>query len=84
MHPATTMRDWWRRREAGTAARSTVGAAPSTVVLEPGYVVHRRLYFEEKNAERYGWDEPVQLLVDVFQRALGSTEARRMAHGGRA
>ena len=35
-------------------------------------------------AERYGWDEPVQLLVDVFQRALGSAEARRMAHGGRA
>jgi hypothetical protein len=24
--------------------------------IEPGYVVHRRLYFEEKNSERYGWD----------------------------
>jgi hypothetical protein len=40
---------------AGAAARSTVGAPPSTVVLEPGYIVHRRLYFEEKNSERYGW-----------------------------
>jgi len=30
--------------------------APSQVKLEPGYVVHRRLFFEEKNAERYGWD----------------------------
>lgn len=25
-------------------------------VIEPDYVVHRRLYFEEKNSERYGWD----------------------------
>ncbi|HET6576084.1 MAG TPA: hypothetical protein VFG68_20955, partial [Fimbriiglobus sp.] len=25
-------------------------------LLEPDYVVHRRLYFEEKNSERYGWD----------------------------
>jgi hypothetical protein len=25
-------------------------------LIEPDYVVHRRLYFEEKNAERYGWD----------------------------
>ena len=29
---------------------------PSKVELEPGYVVHKRLYFEEKNAERYGWE----------------------------
>lgn len=40
----------------GSPIRSTVGAAPSAVVLEPGYVVHRRLYFEEKNSERYGWN----------------------------
>lgn len=26
------------------------------VQIEPAYVVHRRLYFEEKNAERAGWD----------------------------
>jgi hypothetical protein len=30
--------------------------APSTELIEPGYVVYRRLYFEEKNSERYGWD----------------------------
>ena len=24
--------------------------------IEPAYVVHRRLYFEEVNSERYGWD----------------------------
>jgi hypothetical protein len=23
---------------------------------EPNYVLHRRLFFEERNAERYGWD----------------------------
>lgn len=32
------------------------GYAPAQAVIEPRYVVHRRLYFEEKNAERYGWD----------------------------
>lgn len=29
---------------------------PSKVEIEPGYVVHRRLLFEEKNAERHGWE----------------------------
>jgi hypothetical protein len=29
---------------------------PSRVELEPGFVVHGRLMFEEKNAERYGWE----------------------------
>jgi hypothetical protein len=29
---------------------------PAKVEIEPGYVVHRRLLFEEKNAERYGWE----------------------------
>ena len=28
---------------------------PRQSFLEPGFVVHRKLYFEEKNAERYGW-----------------------------
>ena len=28
---------------------------PRQSLLEPGFVVHRKLYFEEKNAERYGW-----------------------------
>jgi hypothetical protein len=34
----------------------TLSYAPSKVIVEPGYVVHRRLHFEEKNSERYGWD----------------------------
>lgn len=34
----------------------TVAYAPSKMIVEPGYVVHRRLHFEEKNAERAGWD----------------------------
>lgn len=29
---------------------------PVTAYAEPAFVVHRRLHFEEKNAERYGWD----------------------------
>ncbi len=32
------------------------GYAPARAVLEPAYVVHRRMYFEERNSERYGWD----------------------------
>lgn len=27
-----------------------------TMIAEPRFVCHQRLYFEEKNAERYGWD----------------------------
>jgi hypothetical protein len=34
----------------------TVNYPPGKVFYEPSYVVHRRLHFEEKNAERYGWD----------------------------
>jgi hypothetical protein len=29
---------------------------PSNVVVEPNYVCHGRLLFEQRNAERYGWD----------------------------
>lgn len=32
MNPATTMRDWWRRREAGTAARK--GMSPAAALRE--------------------------------------------------
>ncbi|WP_020468330.1 hypothetical protein [Zavarzinella formosa] len=41
--------------------------APSAIYEEPRYVVYRRLYFEEKNAERYGWDlgPVVQPLVSI-------------------
>jgi hypothetical protein len=34
----------------------TLTYAPGRVLYEPNYVVHRRLHFEEKNAERAGWD----------------------------
>lgn len=54
--PSEGVRRMLAATESATAPRSTLGAAPSSVVLEPGYVVHRRLYFEEKNAERYGWN----------------------------
>lgn len=33
---------------------------------EPNYVLHRRLYFEEMNAERYGWE------FGIFQPILSS------------
>jgi hypothetical protein len=40
--------------------------APLHEVEEPSYVVYRRLYFEEKNAERYGWElGPIQPLVST-------------------
>ena len=40
--------------------------APHTMYLEPGYVVHRRLHFEERNAERQGWDlGPLSTLVSA-------------------
>lgn len=29
---------------------------PSREVVEPSYLCHRRLYFEQPNLERYGWD----------------------------
>jgi hypothetical protein len=34
----------------------TVNYPPGKTFYEPSYVIHRRLHFEEKNAERYGWD----------------------------
>ncbi len=34
----------------------TISYPPRRVFVEPGYVVHRRLHFEELNSERYGWD----------------------------
>jgi hypothetical protein len=30
--------------------------ARRTMIAEPNFVTYNRLYFEEKNAERYGWD----------------------------
>jgi hypothetical protein len=40
---------------------------PRQLLIEPGYVVHRRLHFEEKNSERYGWDiGPAQTLISTM------------------
>lgn len=44
----------------------TSAYTPRTLYVEPGYVVHRRLHFEEKNAERAGWDlGPLSTLVSA-------------------
>ena len=41
---------------------------PRTLFIEPTYVVHRRLHFEDKNTERAGWDlGPLQTLVSAGQ-----------------
>lgn len=38
--------------------------APMVELVEPGFVVYRRLYFEERNAERYGWElGPLQPII---------------------
>jgi len=39
---------------------------PAVVLAEPSYVVYRRLYFEEKNSERYGWN------IGLLQPGLSS------------
>lgn len=44
-----------------TYTPKTAGYPPVRAKLEPTYVIHRRLYFEDTNAERAGWDMgPVQ------------------------
>jgi hypothetical protein len=52
----------------------TVAYEPRKLLVEPGYVVHRRLHFEEKNGERAGWDlGPFSTLVaatDFCRNAL--------------
>src|SRR5262245_15686452 len=44
----------------------TVNYDPRRFYVEPGYVVYRRLHFEELNADRYGWD------LGVIQPALSA------------
>lgn len=40
---------------------------PQMMIAEPRFVCYHRLYFEEKNAERYGWDLGfIQPLVSVL------------------
>jgi hypothetical protein len=44
----------------------TYAYEPRKVTAEPFFVVHRRLYFEERNGERAGWDlGPLSLLTAV-------------------
>lgn len=47
---------------------------PMVCLVEPDYVVYRRLYFEEKNAERYGWElgalQPAVSTVYFFRDVL--------------
>ena len=47
---------------------------PRKAVYEPNFVVHRRLHFEEKNAERYGWDlgiiQPLVSTLYFYKDAL--------------
>jgi len=53
--------------ELTTEAFQTRQFAPTIVLEEPSYVVYRRLYFEEKNSERYGWDlGPIQPVVSTL------------------
>jgi hypothetical protein len=40
---------------------------PMTCQVEPSYIVYPRLYFEEKNTERYGWEKgPFQPLISTL------------------
>lgn len=60
---------------AGTPYRpKTLDYPPTQRPLEPGYVVHRRLYFEELNTERYGWDlgfiQPVVSTLHFYKDGL--------------
>ena len=47
---------------------------PMRALLEPGFVVHRRLYFEDKNSERYGWElglaQPLLSLAIFYKDVL--------------
>jgi hypothetical protein len=45
----------------------TASYPPNKAIYEPNFVIHRRLHFEEKNAERYGWDfGAVQPLISTL------------------
>src|SRR5262249_35277064 len=42
--------------------------APSTMLVEPYYVCYGRLFFEDKNTERYGWDlGPIQPILSFAE-----------------
>lgn len=58
----------------GSVIGPRLGSNPLTVALEPGYVTHRRLYFEELNSERYGWNlgmvQPLVSTVHFYKDVL--------------
>jgi hypothetical protein len=42
--------------------------APMAIFAEPSYVDYRRLLFEDKNTERYGWNlGPIQPFVSAYE-----------------
>ena len=46
--------------------------APCGILVEPNFVDYRRLLFEDKNAERYGWNlGPIQPLVSTSEFFTG-------------
>ncbi len=54
---------------------------PALVRVEPAYVCYKRLMFQEKNSERYGWDlGPIQpaLLTANFYLQVATAPARRL------
>jgi hypothetical protein len=57
-----------------TYVPKTAAYPPVKTLIEPGYVVHRRLYFEEKNSERFGWDlgfaQPMVSALTFYKDAL--------------
>jgi hypothetical protein len=61
-------------QSSGPYVPKTASYSPLVSLVEPGYVVHRRLYFEEKNAERNGWDlgfiQPVASTLVFYKDAL--------------
>jgi hypothetical protein len=55
---------------------------PKDLLVEPNYVYYRRLMFEQKSSERYGWDlGPLQPLVSsgVFGADFFTAGVRRLA-----
>jgi hypothetical protein len=52
----------------------TATMPPGQINFEPGFVIHHRLHFEEKNSERYGWDlgiiQPAVSLASFYKNML--------------
>ncbi len=58
--------DFPEEKPVSTDAYAARQFPPMTVEVEPHYVCYNRLYFEEKNSERFGWDlGPISPLVSA-------------------